>query len=127
MIGYATLGTNDLARAATFYDEIARILGQQRMYETDRIVAWGTPGKGAMFGAIKPYDEQPATPGNGTMIGFMAGSKEQVDAVYNFAMANGGSDEGPPGPRGEAFYGAYFRDPDGNKLVCFIMTMAEPG
>ena len=121
MIDYVTLGTNDLARAAAFYDEIARILGHVRMFETDRVVTWGTPGKGAMMGVITPLDGQPATHGNGSMFGIRVASEEQVHQVYDFALANGGSDEGPPGPRREPFYGAYFRDPDGNKLVAYLM------
>jgi catechol 2,3-dioxygenase-like lactoylglutathione lyase family enzyme len=121
MLGYCTIGTNDLAAAGAFYDEVAKILGHGRIMENDRVIMWGSPGKGAMLGLIKPLDEQPATAGNGSMFGFHAESEEQVDRVYDFALANGGSDEGPPGPRGDAFYGAYFRDPEGNKLVCFLM------
>ena len=121
MIDYATLGTNDLVRAAAFYDEIARITGHARMFETERVVTWGTPGKGAMMGVISPLDGQPATHGNGSMFGIRVETDEQVHQIYDFALANGGSDEGPPGPRREPFYGAYFRDPDGNKLVVYLM------
>jgi catechol 2,3-dioxygenase-like lactoylglutathione lyase family enzyme len=121
MIDYVTLGTNDLARAAAFYDAIAAILGHQRMFETERVVTWGTPGKGAMMGVITPLDGQPATGGNGSMFGLRAESEEQIHQVYDHALANGGTDEGPPGPRREPFYGAYFRDPDGNKLVVYLM------
>ena len=123
MIGYATIGTNDLAGAKAFYDPIAKILGHGQMMESDRTVMWGTPGQGAMFCVIKPYDEKPATVGNGTMIGFVAENEEQVHQVYDYALANGGSDEGPPGPRGEQFYSGYFRDPEGNKLVVFQFRM----
>jgi catechol 2,3-dioxygenase-like lactoylglutathione lyase family enzyme len=121
MLGYCTIGTNDLVKAGAFYDEIAKILGHGRVMENDRVIMWGSPGKGAMLGLIKPRDEKPATVGNGSMFGFHADSEEQVNQVYDFALANGGSDEGPPGPRGDNFYGAYFRDPEGNKLVCFQM------
>ena len=120
MLGYCTIGTNDIERAGVFYDELAKILGHGRLMENDRAVMWGTPGKGAMLGLIKPRDEKPATVGNGSMFGLSAPSEEQVHAVYDYALANGGSDEGPPGPRGETFYGAYFRDPEGNKLVVFL-------
>ena len=123
MIGYATLGTNDLDRSKAFFDPVAKILGHGQVMASDRTVMWGTPGKGAMFGTIKPLNEQPATGGNGTMIGLLAETEEQVHQVYNHALANGGSDEGPPGPRGEQFYGAYFRDPDGNKLVVYVFKM----
>ncbi|MBT2135489.1 VOC family protein [Croceibacterium sp. LX-88] len=120
MIGYVTVGTNDLARSAAFYGEIARILGHGQLFTTERTVAWGTPEKGAMMSVITPYDGEPATVGNGSMFGFPAEREEQVHQIYDFALANGGKDEGPPGPRGEQFYGAYFRDPDGNKLVAYV-------
>ena len=103
MIGYVTLGNNDLARAAAFYDAIAGILGHSRMFETERMVAWGTPGKTAMMGVITPLDGKPATHGNGSMFGLPVEREEQVHQIYEHALANGGSDEGPPGPRGEQF------------------------
>lgn len=120
MLGYVTMGTNDLARAGAFYDGIARILGHARSFETERSIAWGTPGKGAVLGVITPLDGQPATGGNGSMFGFPVEREEQVHQIYDYALANGGSDEGPPGPRGDQFYGAYFRDPDGNKLLAYL-------
>jgi predicted lactoylglutathione lyase len=125
MIGYVTLGVNDLDRAAAFYDAIAKVLGHGRLATSDRMVMWGTPGAGAMFCAIKPYDEGRATAGNGAMVGFTADTEEQVHKIYDNALANGGSDEGPPGARSETFYGAYFRDPEGNKLVVYKYTPAE--
>jgi catechol 2,3-dioxygenase-like lactoylglutathione lyase family enzyme len=121
MIDYVTLGTNDLARATAFYDEIAKILGHTRMFETERMTAWGTPEKSAMMGVITPLDGEPATHGNGSMFGLKAEREEQVHQIYDHAMANGGSDEGPPGPRGDQFYAAYFRDPDGNKLLAYLL------
>ena len=127
MIGYATIGTNDLARSKAFFAPIAEILGHAQMFETDRVCTWGTPGTGAMFGVITPFDEQPATGGNGTMIGLLAEAEEQVNRIYEHALANGGSDEGPPGLRGEQFYGAYFRDPEGNKLVAYVFKVPEDG
>ena len=126
MIGYCTLGTNDVAASAEFYEPIAQMLGHARVFETERTVGWGTPGQGAMFCVIKPLDEKDATVGNGTMFGFAANSDAQVDEIYNYALANGGSDEGPPGARSEQFYGAYFRDPAGNKLVAFHMRGDPP-
>lgn len=119
MISYVTLGTNDLDRAGAFYDGIAEILGHARLATTDRMIMWGTPGKGAMLCAIRPYDERPATPGNGTMAGLDCESVEQIQHVYDYALANGGKDEGKPGQRTEQFYAGYFRDPDGNKLVAY--------
>lgn len=122
MIGYVCVGTNDLARAAKFYDAIAAEMGTGRMMEFDSFIAWGTPGSGAGIAATKPFDGNPATVGNGVMVALEASDKAQVDRIYAIAMANGGSDEGPPGPRGDGgFYAGYFRDPDGNKLNAFVM------
>ena len=121
MIGYVTLGTNDLKRAAAFYDAIAKELGTGRMMENETFIAWGTPGGGAGVGLTKPHDGKAATVGNGVMVAFEAKNQAQVDRVYNLAMSMGAKDEGPPGDRGGGFYAAYFRDPDGNKLNCFIM------
>ena len=122
MIGYVTVGTNDLARAARFYDTIAEELGTSRMMEDDGYIAWGTSGGGAGVCAIKPYDGNPATVGNGMMVALEARDEAQVDRLHALALANGGSDEGAPGVRGGGFYAAYFRDPDGNKLNAFCMT-----
>ena len=121
MLGYCTLGTNDLKASAEFYEPIAKILGQTRIMESERNVMWGSGERGAMFGVITPYDGEAANPGNGTMFGLLAENEEQVHQVYDHALANGGSCEGPPGPRGDSdmFYGAYFRDPQGNKLVVY--------
>ncbi|WP_088306923.1 VOC family protein [Novosphingobium sp. B 225] len=121
MIGYVTVGTNDLPRAAKFYDALAAEMGTGRMMEFETFIAWGTPGGGAGVAATKPYDGQAATVGNGVMVALEARDKEQVDRLYQIAMDNGGSDEGAPGPRGDGFYAGYFRDPDGNKLNAFVM------
>ncbi len=119
MLGYCTLGTNNLEASAAFYEPIAQILGHGRVMETDRTIMWGSPGQGALFCLITPYDGQPATVGNGTMFGFATDSDAKVDRIYAHALANGGSCEGAPGERPPQFYGAYFRDPAGNKLVAF--------
>ena len=121
MIGYVTLGTQDLARAARFYDAIANELGVGRMMETERFIAWGKPGGGAGIGLALPFDGQPATVGNGVMVAFEAQDQAQVKRLHALALALGGRDEGAPGPRGEGFYAAYFRDLDGNKLNAFVM------
>jgi predicted lactoylglutathione lyase len=122
MIGYVTLGTRDIKRAAAFYDAIAKELGVGRMMEGETFIAWGVPGGAAGLGVIAPYDKRPATYGNGTMVALDAKSKEQVDRLYTIALEHGGTDEGPPGDRGGGFYAAYFRDPDGNKLNAFVMA-----
>lgn len=122
MIGYVTLGTNDLARGARFYDAIAKELSVERMMDTERFIAWGEPGGGAGFGLTLPFDGKPATVGNGVMVALAARDKAQVDRIHRLALSLGGKDEGAPGPRGEqGFYAAYFRDLDGNKLNAFVM------
>ncbi|MXO91617.1 VOC family protein [Pontixanthobacter aquaemixtae] len=123
MLGYVTLGTNDLPRAAKFYDAVAKEMGVGRMMEFDQFIAWGDAGGAPGIAATKPFDENPATVGNGTMAALMVDSTDKVQAVYDTALANGGTDEGAPGPRGDdGFYAGYFRDPDGNKLNVFTMV-----
>ncbi len=121
MIGYVTLGTSDLDRAAQFYDAIAAELGVGRMMEFPTGIAWGKQGGAAGICAMAPFDGQPASVGNGVMVALDAKDKDQVHRLYDIALANGGSDEGAPGLRGGGFYAAYFRDPDGNKLNAFVM------
>ncbi|MBB4615862.1 VOC family protein [Novosphingobium taihuense] len=121
MIGYVTVGTSDLARAAKFYDAIAAEMGVGRMMEFETGIAWGAPGGGAGIGAMAPFDGQPATVGNGVMVALEAKDKDQVDRLHAIALANGGTCEGAPGLRGGGFYAGYFRDPDGNKLNAFVM------
>lgn len=121
MIGYVTLGTNDLARGAAFYDALAAELGVSRMMENDQFIAWGVPGGGAGIGLTKPYDGREATVGNGVMAAIEAKDRAQVDRLHALALAHGGRDEGGPGERFPGFYAAYFRDLDGNKLNAFVM------
>ncbi|MGH1372312.1 MAG: VOC family protein [Cellvibrionaceae bacterium] len=121
MIGYVTLGSNDLQGSAKFYDELLAVLGAKRTMEMDTFIAWGTDPAAPMVSIIKPFDGEPATVGNGVMVSFLASSKAQVDEVYNKAMALGAKDEGAPGNRGDNFYAGYFRDLDGNKLNAFYM------
>lgn len=124
MIGYVTLGTNDLPRAAVFYDAIAAELDTPRMMEFDGFIAWGKEDGPAGIAVTKPYDGKAPSVGNGVMVALEAKDKDQVQRLYDIALANGGTDEGPPGPRGEGFYAGYFRDPDGNKLNAFVMGPA---
>lgn len=124
MIGYTTLGTNDLPRAAAFYDELFAVLGIRRMMDFGRGYAWGTGMDKPGFAVMKPYDEQPATAGNGTMVALALDSEEKVQALHAKALALGAQDEGAPGPRGGGFYAAYFRDLDGNKLNAFCVKAA---
>ncbi len=122
MIGYVTLGTDDIERAAAFYDELLREIGASRFMETDTFIAWAvSPGKPALS-VTKPFDGNPATVGNGVMVALAVDSQEKVDEVHKRAMELGGKDEGAPGPRGDGgFYAGYFRDLDGNKLNVFCM------
>jgi predicted lactoylglutathione lyase len=120
MIGYVTLGTNNIEKAGAFYDALLGEMGAKRAMQFDGMIAWSN-GNGPMLSAIRPYDKNAATGGNGTMVSLAAKDKEQVDAVYAKAMSLGATDEGGPGPRSDTFYAAYFRDLDGNKLACFFM------
>jgi predicted lactoylglutathione lyase len=121
MIGYVTVGTNDIKKAGEFYDKLCGELGMGRFMANDRIIAWGGPGGGAGFGVALPHDGKPMTVGNGVMAAFGAKDKAQVDRIHKLALSLGGSCEGPPGQRSEKFYAAYFRDPEGNKLNAFVM------
>ena len=116
MIAYITLGTNDLARAAAYYDTLLAEMGAGQAFKTDRLVTWTTGQGSPMLGVIEPFDEKKATPGNGVMVALAADSRETVDKVYAKAIELGSPSEGEPGERAPTFYGAYFRDPDGNKI-----------
>ncbi|MCB9570265.1 MAG: VOC family protein [Myxococcales bacterium] len=121
MIGYVTLGTNDLARTAAFYDALLAELGATRMMESERFIAWTTGPTSPGLCATLPYDRNPATVGNGTMVALAVDSRDKVDALYKKALELGATDEGPAGERGPGFYAGYFRDLDGNKLNVFCM------
>ncbi len=122
MIGYVTLGTNDIDRAAEFYDALLQEIGASRMMESEKFVAWAVaPGQPALS-VTKPFDGKAASVGNGVMVALAVNNRDKVDALYQKAIDLGGSDEGAPGPRGDSgFYAAYFRDLDGNKLNAFCM------
>ena len=123
MIGYVTLGTNDLNRAAKFYDALLSVIGAGRFMDSDRFIAWAVAPDKPALGVILPYDGKAATAGNGTMVALVVDSNAKVDAMHAKAMSLGARDEGAPGPRGDSgFYAAYFRDPDGNKLNCYCWT-----
>ncbi|WP_416908567.1 MAG: VOC family protein [Polymorphobacter sp.] len=129
MIGYVTLGTNDLARAEAFVLAVLGLMGAQKLFPMPQGGSiWGRSMDEPLLAMCPPFDGKPATAGNGTMVALMAANRAEVDAVHARAMAAGGSDEGAPGLRDAeavpdddpmAFYGAYFRDPDGNKFCAF--------
>jgi catechol 2,3-dioxygenase-like lactoylglutathione lyase family enzyme len=122
MYSHVTLGSNDLARSRKFYDAVMAVLGHRLMFETPQVFCYGEP-TGAKLFILPPFDGKEARAGNGVHAAFKVGSRAQVDAFHAAALANGGSDEGKPGLRPHYhpnYYGAYVRDPDGNKIqaVC---------
>jgi predicted lactoylglutathione lyase len=121
LVGYVTLGSNDLARAGDFYDAIVEPIGARRIFETPTSIVWSTPS-GSDLDLTKPHDGRPAAVGNGVMVALQCADKAQVDRIHEIAMSLGAKDEGGPGDRGSGFYAAYFRDPDGNKLNAFVMA-----
>lgn len=121
MIGYVTLGTNDLVRAAAFYDALLGEMGAKRQMDFGTFIAWGVNAMSPMLCLTKPFDGGAASVGNGVMVAIAAKDKAQVDRLYKKALELGAKDEGPAGPRGDKFYAGYFRDPDGNKLNFFVM------
>ena len=123
MIGYVTIGSNDLDRAGQFYDALLGVIGAKRITDAERYKMWGTSDNGPSFCVIKPFNGEAATPGNGNMVSFALDAPEKVDALYKKALELGGTDEGPAGPRGEGgFYAGYFRDLEGNKLCGYCMV-----
>ena len=125
MIGYLTLGTNDLDKARAFYDALLGEIGATRKMEFPEtgFTLYGTGSRAPGLAVTRPYDGQAATVGNGNMAAIAADSRATVDRLHAKALELGGSDEGAPGLRGpegpHAFYGAYFRDPEGNKFCVF--------
>ena len=122
MIGYVTIGTNDLARAAKFYDALLGELGGKRFMENERLIAWSAGQDKPGIGVCKPFDGKAASIGNGMMVAIAVDSPAKVQALYDKALKLGGKDEGAPGTRFGNFYAGYFRDLDGNKLNAFCMT-----
>lgn len=122
MIGYVTLGTNDLQRGAEFYDQLLAELGAKRFMEEDSFIAWAISPTQPSLAITKPFDGNAATVGNGVMVALAVETPAQVDALYAKAIALGAKDEGAAGPRQGSFYAGYFRDLDGNKLNVFCIT-----
>ena len=123
MIGYTTIGVNDMARAEAFYGALLGEIGATQLFGQDRIKFYGTGPDAAMLAICIPYDEQPQNCGNGTMVAIPGGDRAGVDKLYAKAIELGATDEGEPGERMPVFYGAYVRDLDGNKLCFFEMKM----
>ena len=121
MIGYTTIGVSDMGRAKKFYTDLFEAQGAKVAIDVGRIAFIGTKRGEPMLAVCEPYDKEAPTPGNGVMIAFPAGSKEEAEALYHKAISLGATCDGEPGQRvPDQFYGAYVRDLDGNKLCFFV-------
>lgn len=126
MIGYVTLGTNNYEKAAAFYDGLLALVGAKRVMDEESFIAWSPSMQSPAISIVKKCaNGKPATVGNGVMVAIAVDSTDKVDALHAKALELGGSDEGAPGLRGDTFYAAYFRDPDGNKLNAFYIKHPE--
>jgi catechol 2,3-dioxygenase-like lactoylglutathione lyase family enzyme len=121
MINYVMVGTNRFDEAVAFYDALMIAMGATRAYATEKNVGWGWGIGTPMFIVTRPYDQQQASIGNGSMVAFDVDTAEMVDALHSKALALGGTSEGDPGPRGKDLYAGYWRDLDGNKFnfICY--------
>ena len=127
MYSHTSVGANDLARSRAFYDAVLGPLGLESRYTFGDSAGYTKAGENAQFWVMRPFDGGKAVPGNGPMVAFVAATRAQVDACHAAAIAQGGADEGKPGLRPHYhpnYYGAYFRDPDGNK-ICVVCHHAE--
>jgi len=123
IVSHVSLGTRDISKAVVFYDAVMATIGASRQEAVNLpdhgLVAVAYGKQFPEFWIQIPGNEQPAHVGNGIHIGFIAADLDSVHAFYDAALANGGKDSGPPGPRphyGEQYYGCFVRDPDGNKI-----------
>ena len=124
MIGYVTVGVSDMDKSAAFYDAVFGELGFGRIMEMETFIVWSSSMQACGYSITNPFNGEAMTAGNGTMFAIAANSRADVDKVYARAIAEGGTCEGEPGPRGDPsmnFYAGYFRDLDGNKLNCYCM------
>ena len=129
MIGYVTLGTDDLDRARAYFDELLGTIGAKRILQLDHsptgFTMYGTTMSRPALVVTRPYDGEPANCGNGTMVALVMDSKENVHSFHAKALELGGTNEGDPGYRGDpkfGYYFAYFRDPDGHKFAVFNIS-----
>lgn len=123
MLGYVTIGANDLDKALKFYDPAMEALGFKRKFNEGGWAGYGPPNGDADFMLCAPFNKEPATWGNGVMVALKAPSRAAVDAFHAAGVKHGGKDEGAPGRRGESeppWYGAYLRDPEGNKICAYF-------
>lgn len=121
MIGYSTVGVKDMDKAKAFYCDLFEHEGAKVLVDAGRIAMIGAKMGEPMIAVCTPYDGEAPNCGNGNMIAFAAPSKADVDRLHDRALSLGGSDDGAPGQRiPDRFYGAYVRDPDGNKLAFYV-------
>lgn len=121
MIGYVTIGTANMDKAKEFYLALLSDIGASIVMDMGRFAAFGNAPNAPLLAVCTPFNDEAPSPGNGNMVAIAPGSKEQCDALHAKALSLGGTDEGAPGARGDGFYGAYFRDLDGNKICFFHM------
>ena len=121
MVGYVCIGASDFELSVAWYLELLDPIGAKRMMDLEGFTLIGKEGGGASIAVTRPFNGEPQSAGNGMMVALQVANQEEVNGIYERAIAMGGSDEGPPGDRGGIFYAAYFRDIDGNKLnaYCF--------
>jgi Predicted lactoylglutathione lyase len=126
MIGYVTVGTDDLPAATAFFDELFRVLDVPRCLEKPgRYVAWSRGPEQPALAVTVPWNKREATPGNGTMVALAVKTKEEVAALHAKALELGGVDEGAPcysADEDMGVYAAYFRDLDGNTFNAFCVV-----
>ena len=118
MIGFATIGTNDLGRAISFYDELLGLINIKEVDKSERMKMYGIAKDQGTLVVLIPQNKELQHPGNGNMVAIRVDTKENIERLYSKTIELGGTDEGKPGERAPTFYGAYVRDLDGNKL-CF--------
>lgn len=129
MISYTTVGIADLARSLRFYGPLFAEMGLDQCWLDATSASWGRKDDASFtrFSIGYPFDGDPSV-GNGTMTAFLISEPARIDRLHELALLNGGSDDGAPGRRphyGGGFYGAYVRDPDGNKLAFICYELEE--
>jgi catechol 2,3-dioxygenase-like lactoylglutathione lyase family enzyme len=123
MIHHVSLGANDMARARAFYDAVMPLLGFRLLKSSDHAAHYGV-GE-IIFSIQKPVNGKPASPGNGVHVAFPVRTREMVDAFHSESLQHGGSSDGEPGLRPEYdanYYGAFVRDPDGDKIEALTLA-----
>lgn len=120
MIGYATIGVSDMGKAKQFYTELLSEIDAKLLMDMGRLALIGRSMEEPMLAVCIPYDKEDPSPGNGNMIAIHPGSKELIDRLHAKALELGATSDGAPGVRiPDVFYGAYIRDPDGNKIAFY--------